>query len=59
VLLNIVVLWRLRDVQKCIDNLSEGKRWSETCDERHEANDKRVDALWKKVFNGGHYETAD
>lgn len=57
IILNVIVLWRLRDMQSTITSLSSGKRWTETCDEKHKAINERMKAieedvttLWEKVY---------
>lgn len=52
VLLSLVVLMKVVDLQKTVNSLTERKRWVETCEEKHEALNNRVDALWSKVFGG-------
>ncbi len=43
---------KFNSIEKSITDLTTGKTWKETCNERHDSIDKIIEQIRHKVFNG-------
>ena len=43
------MVMQLRDIHGAVKEVKEGKRWNETCDEKHDAVDERITGVECRV----------